>query len=268
MNSYTLSVADVIINFQYSTNYKLLDPESAYYFIQVITDDVNISNYSGTGIPRVSNSISGNTSLFIMTVFGDKTNVVLMPTVYLTDVTAYKGLTLNAFGINDSNKIKLTNMSDANKNKNTALFLYNVDDNLNIIGKPGDIGSESYAIWQPISKNLAVNITGTYDSLVDSSVNTTISTLIINTQFYNYLINTAMPNYNTGGNNGGTGGNNGGTGGNNGGNGGNGGTPPPSKSMSVMGIVLLLFVIIVLTIVLTLGGAWLYKNKIQHKNTT
>jgi len=270
MSTYSLSVADVIINFQYSTNYKLLDPDTAYYFIQIITDNVNMSNYSGTGIPHISDNILGTTSIYIMTVFGDKTNVVMMPTIYLSDVTPYKGLTLNAFNITDTNKIKLTNLSNVNKNKITALFLYDVDSELNLVGKVGNMGSETYAIMQPISKNLAVNLTGSYNSLIDASVNTSISTLIINTQLYNYLIYTTMPNYVNAGNDGGDGGNGGNNGGNEGNNGGNGGnegnngTSSTSNKMSTGSIILIILLIIIVTIVLTLGVVWIYKNKIQH----
>lgn len=195
MSSYTLEISGVNIKFQYSSPYSLLDPNTSYYFVQIITDNSSDpKQYYGSGIPVIGDTFTGD-SVFVLTVFGDKSNVILMPTLYLSNLSQYYGLTLNAFEETTSNKIRLTDLKTINNSKITELFLDNVS-GTDITGNIGNMGSEVYGIFQPISKNLAVNdANGTYNNLVDPSINTVVQQLIINTQLYTYLIKTMMPDY-------------------------------------------------------------------------
>lgn len=200
--SYTISLSGLEIDFKYSTGYSLLLAESSYYFIQIIVDQDATYNFSGNGIPAIdTSSITPGAQLFILTVFGDENNVVLMPTIFLKNVTAYKGLTLNAFVNDNTNRMKLSNITDANKNKNDNIFLYNVDSNNNIVSKIQNMGTSVYALLQPISKNLAVDVAvvpGNPDNMtqyIDPNVNTQVGALIINTKLYNGIINKTMPVY-------------------------------------------------------------------------
>lgn len=192
--SYTISISGLEIDCNYASNYHLLDVNNFRYFVQIITDEKQTHNFSGTGKPSLNtNGMSVSKSLFILTVFGDDKNTILMPTIYLNDVTPYFGLTLNAFVNDDTNKIKLSTISSKTPDN---IFIYNVDNSNNIVSKIGDMGTLVYMLMQPIGKNLCIDFTGN-SQFADSSVNTKISTLLINTQLYNDIIKKTMPNYTT-----------------------------------------------------------------------
>lgn len=200
--SYTISLSGLEIEFKYSSGYELLSSDTSYYFIQIVIDQKYSYTFAGPGIPNIdTESVNPGQQVFILTVFGDASNIILMPTVFLKNVTPYQGLTLYAFVNDDKNKIKISNIPDVMKEKNNNIFLYTIDSNNNIVSKVQNNGSSVFAMYQAVSKNLAVDIPtvpGDTDSMakyIDASVNTQVDELIINTNLYNYLINTTMPLY-------------------------------------------------------------------------
>lgn len=189
--SYTISISGLEIDCNYTSNYHLLDESNFKYFVQIITDQSLTYNYYGTGIPSIDTTdLSVSKSLFILTVFSDNINTILMPTIYLNDVNPYLGLTLKAFVNDNTNKIKISNISKTNDN----IFIYNVDSSNNIVSKIGDMGTSVYMLMQPVGKNLCIDIDGN-SQYSDPTINTQISVLIINTQLYNGILKKTMPNY-------------------------------------------------------------------------
>jgi hypothetical protein len=189
--SYTISISGLEIECNYSSNYKLLNDDDLKYFIQIITDQYTTYNFSGTGVPQLdTDDIEITKSLFILTVFSDNTNSILMPTIYLQDIAPYIGLTLNAFVNNNTNRIQVSSIGKSNDN----IFIYNVDSSNNIVSEIGNMGSLVFLLFQPIGNNLYIDLTNS-SQYYNSSINSKISTLIINTQLYNGIINKTMPNY-------------------------------------------------------------------------
>ena len=193
--SYTISISGLEIDCNYTSNYSLLNENNLTYFIQIVTDQTRTYNFYGEGVPIINtDNVAVNKSLFILTVFSDNVNTILMPTIFLQDITPYKGLTLKAFVNDNDNSIRKTNISDVYQLDNNNIYIYNVNSKNYIVSNIINGQSVVWLMYQPVGKNLDIDFTNS-SQYYDSSVNTRVSTLIINTQLYNIIVNRVMPNY-------------------------------------------------------------------------
>lgn len=202
--SYDIPFSTFTINFSYDSLQGLIDPATALYFIQIIADNKTY-NYSDYGIPEINYfEDKPIKNITIMTVFGDNTNIILMPVIHLNDTNPYTGSVLYAYS-KDNNSQMLHDITSINSNNLSEdlpyMILDKIDSYNNFINTPGSMGAtKTYLIYSnSYTKLLALSMgDGPDPTYQDTSLNYIIQGyqtddkkipyLYISRQIYEYFI--------------------------------------------------------------------------------